>query len=591
MQRLFFAISFLALTAAVLRAAPPPPIHVEGRHLVDDKGHTVRLAGAMHPFHPYFCGNRWGWGTDDAAIGRCLDYFDKLCAALTERKQGMYANMIRVTDDGYFVSDDRKKPSKDAPYFYGFDKEKFRRYLDKLLVPMVENAVRRGLYVVIRPSYCSPGTVPVGGDYHRHIIEEWAGIAAHPRLQALSGQVILELQNEPTTVLSKEGYKSEAALPDYCQEMLDMVRRKGFRGVVLVPGAGYQSYFRDFLAYPIRDPLKNYGYAVHVYPGWYAQNDETADPERMFAHFIRSVPVALDYPCVVTEVDWSPEKEGTGKLNEFGKPVKANHGTWGTASTSKWGNAYLETLERLGNVSTICGDVNTLFGIDAWLKEGKIKVAFEGNPECSGKALFDLYARWAKAKPAKPAARNGGLPHRLEGDEIVLKKTRHLTTRLFRLATGRDELHIRAEGNGWDFSYGDKWAVGRSGENAALFKAVPHEVEGKTYYQIRCYRENGVLRLSGLDGGNGDSLFVGKDGRGLYEGTCRANGKVRFGQDVDFDALWEIAEVDGGFTFRNKANGRYLGDRDNRQSETPVVWECATRAVRPSHHRVMASGS
>ena len=48
-------------------AGVAPPVHVDGRHLVDDKGNCVRLAGAMHPFHPYFCGNRWGWGTDDAA--------------------------------------------------------------------------------------------------------------------------------------------------------------------------------------------------------------------------------------------------------------------------------------------------------------------------------------------------------------------------------------------------------------------------------------------------------------------------------------------------------------------------------------------
>ena len=589
-MRVLFTV-FAAAACLTASAAPPAPkaaskaapaIRVEGRHLVDAKGNTVRLAGAMHPFHPYFCGGRWGWGTDDAAAERCLEYFDKLCAGLMERSQGLYANMIRITDDGHWCSDDNKKPSKDSPHFMAFDRLKFDRYVEKILVPATENAVRRGLYVVIRPSYCSPGEVRVDGDYHRHIIEEWSVIAANKRIQAMSGRVLLELQNEPTSVLTKDGERSSAALPEYCQKMMDMVRRKGFRGVVLVPGAGYQSNFRDFAKHPIRDPLKNYGYAVHVYPGWYAQNDDNADPDRFFAHFLDSVPVAIDYPCVVTECDWSPEKPGAGKTNEFGQYVAANWGTWGTASTSKWGNSYLKAIERLGNVSTICGDINLLFRIDDWLKEGKIVVPFDGNPECSPKAFFDLYARWGKAAPAKPAVRDRGMTSQLAGEEVPLRYVRHLTTRFFRMTTHGEELRARGARDGsWDLHYGDVRPVGRNTEFAALFKAVPHEVDGRTLYQLRCYDDKCVLRTSGLDGGNGDSLNAHPDGRSIIEGACRENGKFRFGQDGDYDGLWEIAESGGGFTFKNRARGTYLGGSSQRQSQEPVVWSCTTRAVRP----------
>ena len=80
-----------------------------------------------------------------------------------------------------------------------------------------------------------------------------------------------------------------------------------------MPGTGYQSHFQGFMSQRIRDPLKNYGFAVHVYPGWYGQNDDSADTERFVAHFLNQVPVARDYPCVVTECDWSPEKPGAGK--------------------------------------------------------------------------------------------------------------------------------------------------------------------------------------------------------------------------------------------------------------------------------------
>ena len=514
------------------------------------------------------------------AVVRCLDYFDRLCAGLMERRQGLYANMIRVTDDAYWCSDDRHKPSKDAHYHTAFDRPKFDRYVEKVLVPFTENAVRRGLYVVIRPSYCAPHDVRIGDSYHRHIVEEWSVIAANKRIQAMAGQVLLELQNEPVNILTKDGARSDAALPAYCQKMVDMVRKKGFKGVVLVPGTGYQSNFRDFVAHPIKDPLNNYGYAVHVYPGWYAQHDGNADPDRFLRHFLDSVPVVRDYPCVVTECDWSPERPGQGKLNEFGQEVKANYGTWGTASTSKWGGAYLKTIERLGNVSTICGDINLLFKIDDWLKDGRIVVPFDGNPECSPKAFFDLYAKWGRQKPAPPAVRDRRLPKPLEGEEVPLRHARHLTTRFFRLATGSEELHLPAAGASLDFTYGEKRPVGAETEFAALFKAVPHTIDGKECVQLRCYDRTGVLRTSWLEGGNGDTLSA-HPGGGLIVGVCRANGPHRYGQDADGDGLWEVAEVVGGFTFRNRATGRYLGGPSARQSDHPVTWTCVTRAVRP----------
>ena len=412
--------------------------------------------------------------------------------------------------------------------------------------------------------------------YHRHIVEEWSVIAANKRIQAMAGQVLLELQNEPVNILTKDGARSDAALPAYCQKMVDMVRKKGFKGVVLVPGTGYQSNFRDFVAHPIKDPLNNYGYAVHVYPGWYAQHDGNADPDRFLRHFLDSVPVVRDYPCVVTECDWSPERPGQGKLNEFGQEVKANYGTWGTASTSKWGGAYLKTIERLGNVSTICGDINLLFKIDDWLKDGRIVVPFE----CSPKAFFDLYAKWGRQKPAPPAVRDRRLPKPLEGEEVPLRHARHLTTRFFRLATGSEELHLPAAGASLDFTYGEKRPVGAETEFAALFKAVPHTIDGKECVQLRCYDRTGVLRTSWLEGGNGDTLSA-HPGGGLIVGVCRANGPHRYGQDADGDGLWEVAEVVGGFTFRNRATGRYLGGPSARQSDHPVTWTCVTRAVRP----------
>ena len=51
---------------------------------------------------------------------------------------------------------------------------------------------------------------------------------------------------------------------------------------------GYQSHYQDYAKYPVKDA--NMGYAVHVYAGWYAQSDETANGDRFLDHFLRSLP-------------------------------------------------------------------------------------------------------------------------------------------------------------------------------------------------------------------------------------------------------------------------------------------------------------
>ena len=369
-------------------------------------------------------------------------------------------------------------------------------------------------------------------------------------------------------------------MADFFQPVVDEIRKAGFKGIVLVPGMGYQSHYQDYAKYPVKDA--NMGYAVHVYAGWYAQSDETADGDRFLDHFLQQVPVAMASPIVVTECDWSPIKPGKGKTNEFGQFVPANWGTWATASSSKWGKAYFAMLERLGNVSTICGDSHLYYDIDEYMKTGKVKVKFDGNPECSPQAFFDLYRRWALAKRERPYDRDRNLPRPLLGSEVPLKTVRHLTSFLFRLTNPEEqELNICGLRNGsWGFNFGCPVPVGRNASNAALFKAWPVVVDGQTHYSLRCYDIKGVVRCSGLDGGNGDAVCAGKDWNGYNEGSLRATSRFKYGHEQDYDGLWDIAAVPGGFTFRNVAKGCYLGTRENPQSPDPVVWTALTRAER-----------
>ena len=66
-----------------------------------------------------------------------------------------------------------------------------------------------------------------------------------------------------------DGKDSEKALRDFFQPVLDEIREQGFKGIVWVPGAGYQSQYQNYARYPVTDSEDNFSYAVHVYSGWY----------------------------------------------------------------------------------------------------------------------------------------------------------------------------------------------------------------------------------------------------------------------------------------------------------------------------------
>lgn len=566
-------------------AVAPAPIRVSGRHLVDPNGDCVRLMGVMRSVHPFFDGGRWGGGRDEAAAAaRAIAHYEKVFDGLVDRKQGSYCNMVRLTDDGHWSWNESLKPTEDAPAYTACDWSYYEFAVRNVLVPIVERAVERGLYVIIRPSYNTPGETKVGDAYNQHLQHEWRILAANPQLKRLSGQVLFELENEPTTIYAADGTRQETATADFMQPLVDAIRGEGWRGVILVPGTGYQSWYGDYVHYPVKDG--NFGYAVHVYSGWYAQNDDTAQGERFVDHFLRQVPVVMTHPCVVTEVDWSPLKPGKGKTNEFGEFVPANWGSWATASSSKWGKAYFDLLETFGNISTIAGDSYIYYDIDEYLKSGQVNIFYGGEPECCAAAFFELYARWAREKKKKPYDRDSRLPHLLRGEEVALKTVKHLTFTPFRLDNGQNELNIIAERSGsWDFQFRSITPVARNDSFAHLFKAVPATVDGKTYYSLRCYDSTGVVRCSGQDGGNGDAVCASHGWNGYLEGPSRANAKFKYGLECDYDGLWEIKPVAGGFTFKNLANGKYLGTRENAQSVDPVTWRATARVERKADRR------
>jgi hypothetical protein len=88
---------------------------------------------------------------------------------------------------------------------------------------------------------------------------------------------------KPVHVYAANGTSSAQALYDYFQPIVNIIRANGFKGIIWIPGTGYQSQYQSYASYPIND--SNYGYAVHVYPGWYGASDTSYDHQSFIKNF------------------------------------------------------------------------------------------------------------------------------------------------------------------------------------------------------------------------------------------------------------------------------------------------------------------
>lgn len=357
-----------------------PALHVEGNWLVDPSGNKVSLHGVMDTPSPYFNRNRWGYSCNDGSVSSCINYFNKLFTALTDTKQGAYCNLFRLHLDPCWTNDNNvhysAKTGDGEANIEHFSQARLEKYLNSLYMPIAENAVKHGLYVIIRPPGVFPGSVSVNGVYHNYLKTVWNIVSKNETLKKYSGQMSIELGNEPVTVLDANGRDSNNSLHDFFQPMVDIIRQNGFDGIIWAPGTGWQSNYTKYKSVPLNDPKKNLGFAVHNYPGWYNTSDDSYDHNRCINQFTNQVPVVQTHPVVITEVDWSPSKPGTGHTNEHGQWVTSNFGTWATATTSKWGSAYKALLNHYKNISMTLSSTLCYFDIDTYINTGKLQPGF-----------------------------------------------------------------------------------------------------------------------------------------------------------------------------------------------------------------------
>ena len=396
----------LVMGAAFLLAAVPlraqygemPPLHVDGKYLKDPHGNIVNLHGVMDTPNPYFNNYRWGNSCETSGdILKCREYFDKLFAALTDTAQGAWCNIFRLHLDPCWTNDPDlpiQGTETGEANISRFSRVRLNKYLRSLFVPLAESAMEHGLYVVMRPPGVCPGTIQVGGEYQKYLMDVWDAVSSYSKVKEYSGQLFIELANEPVTVLDENGEDTPEALHDFFQPIVDMIRANGYTGVIWVPGSGWQANYKNYASHPITG--YNIGYAVHAYVGWYNCDDETATPERFIEEFGKSVPVVETNPVLVTEVDWSPESDSNGHYNEHGEWVPGNMGTWATGTTSGWGNSFKAMMDHYGNVGMTLTGTADYIDIDTLMQTGKVVPAFDGEPEACAQACFEWYADYAK---------------------------------------------------------------------------------------------------------------------------------------------------------------------------------------------------
>jgi len=410
---------------------PLPTLHVEGRWLVDKHGNQVVLHGVMDTPSNYFNGGRWhgnwvGQWTDgegnkhdvydnysESGKTACLDYFEKLFTGMEQAKCNVFrlhmdpawTNDGSITATGFTKNAEGKTIDPNGQVVGGeadishFSETLYRHWLPTLYLELVKKAMNHGMFVVVRPPGVCPGALKVGDYYNQYLMQIWNLFSQNEFVKEHAGQISIELANEPVSIKNAQNQDDLKALHDFFQPIVDKIRENGFTGIIWVPGTGWQANYTSYAQYPITG--ENIGYAVHDYNGWYGCDDKNlsasdvpAATQRKIEQFHNQVPVVDTNPVMITEIDWSPFKPGTGHYNEHGDWVESNYGTWATGRTSVWGNITKGVYDHFGNVSMTLSGTGCLLDIDKLLSTNTAYPAFDGLAEACGKACMDWYSEY-----------------------------------------------------------------------------------------------------------------------------------------------------------------------------------------------------
>ncbi|MBL3657189.1 RICIN domain-containing protein [Fulvivirga sediminis] len=496
---LFFGLQVLA--AEAWPGMPLPPLHVDGRYLVDDCGNNVVLHGVAITPSPWFNGCQYGFNSqyctwDNYNVQGALNYNKAVMNKLTDTSSGWYLNYIRLHIDPYWTNNPGSPIPEDDISRFNFDR--LVTYTNQVIVPLIEHARARGMYVILRPPGVCPQRIAVNDNYHNYLKRIWNYLSNHPSLKN-ADHVMFELANEPVQILGTNGQWGStgsahfAALKNFFQPIVNNIRSNGANNVLWIPGTGWQSHYQGYVNYPITGG--SIGYAVHLYPGyWGGIRNYNAFQN---AWNINVKPIADIAPIVVTETDWAPEGYGT-----FGVA------TTGTAGGNGFGANLNRILFNSGNASW------NVLAPDNLLDHGDPNggIAYGGDWQACAAPVKHWFSEYANNDlPGGSCSDNSGLVH--NGIyEIEFKTT---PVKVLDLQNGSDEAGavIRPwERNG---ATAQRWVAKDAG--------------------------NGYWRFVSLASANGKCID-------LANGDTESGTAIRLWDSNGYDAqAWRVVDLDGDY--------------------------------------------
>jgi hypothetical protein len=293
---------------------PLPPLRVDGRYLKDPCGNKVLLHGVAITPHPWFNGCQYGFSSpyctwDNYDVEGALRYNYAVMGALTDTTAGYFLNYIRLHVDPYWTNEPGPPIPEDD--ISRFRYERLVLYTNEVIIPLVNYARLRGMYVILRPPGVCPHRIAVGDAYHQYLQTVWNFLSQHSGLKN-ADHVMFELANEPVQILGTDGTWGTvqpahfAALKNFFQPIVNLIRNNGADNILWIPGTGWQSHYAGYVDFPIEGG--NIGYAVHVYPGYWGGVRNYEALKRGWEEHVK--PVADIAPIAVTETDWAQEGYG-----------------------------------------------------------------------------------------------------------------------------------------------------------------------------------------------------------------------------------------------------------------------------------------
>jgi len=391
-------ILFIGLNASAWIGGSTPKLHVEGRYLKDNHGNTVNLHGVAITPSPWFNGGGsgiWRWNNYDVA--GCLSYNNSVMDRLTDTTAGWYLNYIRLHMDPYWSNTPGMQTTGEND-ISAFDFNRFKTAVNNVIIPMINHAKSRGMYVILRPPGVCPEKIAVGDDYNKYLLKVWGYVSSLPELKN-ADNVMFELANEPVQIMLPNGtYGSNSQghfdqLKLFFQPIVDSIRANGANNILWIPGTGYQSQYKGYAVNPIDGT--NIGYAVHIYPGFLNSGPDYNAFKSGWNENVK--PVADFAPIAITEIDWSPQVG----VDANGKSY--NMGTWGTGTTGTavspgFGYNFKRIMDESGNVSW------NLLAPEGLIDKGDPTgvIAFNNNPEACANACNIWFKEYSKENFARP---------------------------------------------------------------------------------------------------------------------------------------------------------------------------------------------